>query len=278
MILMIKELCCSILISLFLPVTLWAQGLKPVTNEAFIRGERLKYKVYYDSQLTGKIIAGFATAEVKFENKQINGRNTYHLIGSGKTKGAFNLIFKVDDRFESYVDEEYLIPWTFIRHTHEGDYRYDDEVIFNQFTGSYSSTRKTRSIPPGTQDLLSTIYAARTYDLSNSLPGETFPITFLLDDSVYVSMIRFIRHEEVILDLGTFNCLRFQPMVVTGNVFSQPYPMDVWITNDQNHIPVLIKSGVIIGSVKLELIEYKGLASPLTSLIPPQQKGKRNKK
>jgi hypothetical protein len=56
-------------------------------------------------------------------------------------------------------------------------------------------------------------------------------------------------------------------MVATGYVFSQPYPMDVWITDDQNRIPVLAKSDVTIGSVKLELIEYKGLANPVTSLV-----------
>jgi hypothetical protein len=43
--------------------------------------------------------------------------------------------------------------------------------------------------------------------------------------------------------------------------------MDIWISDDQNRIPVLAKSAVIVGSVKLELIDYKGLANPVTSLI-----------
>ena len=71
----------------------------------------------------------------------------------------------------------------------------------------------------------------------------------------------------MITELGTFRCLRFKPMVATGNVFSQPYPMDVWVTDDKNHLPVLAKSVVIVGSVKLELISYSGLANPLTSLV-----------
>lgn len=261
-------------------ISLISQELIPIRNQAFTDGEYLKYRVYYDSYLTGKVTAGVVRAEVKFENKQINGRETYHLIGTGKTMGAFSLFFKVDDRFESFVDREFLVPWRFIRQTKEGDYEYHDDVKFNQFTGTYSSTRKNMSMPIGTQDLISSIYVARTIDLSNARPGNDFPITFLLDDSIYVSVIRFIGKEDLMLELGTFRCLRFQPLVVTGNVFSQPYPMDIWITDDTNHLPLLIKSAVIIGSVKLELVEYKRLANPLTSMIEPpeQEKAKRNRK
>ncbi|MBL7138390.1 MAG: DUF3108 domain-containing protein [Bacteroidales bacterium] len=261
-----------------LPLTVFSQELTPIRNEAFTHGEYLEYSVYYDSYITGKVTAGIATAEVKFESKEVNGRQTYHLIGTGKTKGAFNLFFKVEDRFESFVDRELLVPWKFIRRTKEGDYEYDDDVKFNQFTGSYSSTRKNKSMPKGTQDLISALYIARTYDISNAQPGDDFPITFLLDDSIYVSVIRYMGSEDVIVELGTFRCLRFQPLVVAGNIFSQPYPMDVWITDDKNHIPLLIKSAVIIGSVKLELSEYKGLANPFTSMIAPKEKEKSRKK
>ncbi|MBE0646640.1 MAG: DUF3108 domain-containing protein [Bacteroidales bacterium] len=250
----------------------------PVKNEAFTHGEYLEYSVYYDSYITGKVTAGVAIAEVKFESQEVNGRQTYHLVGTGKTKGAFSLFFKVNDRFESFLDRELLIPWKFIRHTKEGDYAYDDEVKFNQFTGTYSSTRKNRAMPKGTQDLISSLYVARTYDMSNAQPGDDFPITFLLDDSIYVSVIRYMGKEDVNLELGTFRCIKFQPLVVTGNIFSQPYPMDIWITDDKNHIPLLIKSAVIIGSVKLELTEYKGLANPLTSMIAPPETEQRRKR
>ncbi|MFC2101458.1 DUF3108 domain-containing protein [Bacteroidota bacterium] len=257
---------------------LFSQELAPVKNEAFTHGEYLEYRVYYDSYVTGKVTAGIAIAEVKFESQEVNGRPTYHLIGTGRTKGAFNLFYKVDDRFESFVDRELLIPWKFTRRTKEGDYEYDDDVKFNQFTGTYSSTRKNRTMPKGTQDLISSLYVARTYDISNAEPGDDFPINFLLDDSIYFSVIRYIGKEDVKLELGTFRCLRFQPLVVTGNVFSQPYPMDIWITDDKNHIPLLIKSAVIIGSVKLELTEYKGLANPLTSMIAPSESRKIRKR
>jgi hypothetical protein len=244
-----------------------AQSLVPVKNMAFIRGEKLKFKAYYDSFITGKVSAGTATLEVKFEDKKIDGRSTYHIVGEGKSKGAFNFFYKVNDLFETYMDEEYLVPWLFIRNTHEGSYSVDDEVRFNQYSGNFSSHKANKKMKTGTHDIFSAFFYCRTLDFSNLKIGERFPVNFVLDDSVYISLIEFIGREDVKTDLGTFHCLKFKPMVATGNVFSQPYPMDIWVSDDKNRIPILAKSAVVVGSVKLELIEYKGLANPVTSLV-----------
>jgi hypothetical protein len=165
------------------------------------------------------------------------------------------------------MDEEYLVPWLFIRNTHEGKYTVDDEVRFNQYSGNFSSHKTNKKMKTGTHDILSAFYYCRTLDFSNLKVGDRFPVNFYLDDSIYVSLIEFAGREGVQTDFGKFRCLRFKPMVATGNVFSQPYPMDIWVSDDQNRIPILARSAVIVGSVKLELTDYKGLANPITSLI-----------
>jgi hypothetical protein len=53
--------------------------------------------------------------------------------------------------------------------------------------------------------------------------------------------------------------------VAVGEVFADPYPMEMWVTDDKNKIPVLMKSAVFIGSVKIELVEYRGLKWPFGS-------------
>ncbi len=242
--------------------TVHAQELKPAGNASFTYGEKLVFTVYYDSYITGKVTAGSGSLEVSREAVEIGGRKTYHIVGEGKSKGAFNLFFKVNDRFESWVDEEYLVPWKFKRDTHEGGYEYKDEVKFNQLTGSYSSSRANKIMPVGTHDIISAYFHARNFDFSAMKPGDIYPLNFILDDSLYTSAIKFIDRETVTTELGTFHCLHFKPMVVTGAVFSQPYPMDLWISDDKNHIPVLAKSAVIVGSVKMELVKYQGLKNP----------------
>ena len=52
-----------------------------------------------------------------------------------------------------------------------------------------------------------------------------------------------------------------------GEVFDEDYPMTLWVSDDKNHIPLMLESEVIIGSVKIELIEYKNLNNPLSSRL-----------
>ena len=255
--------------SLFILHCLWP-GAEEVENDAFVRGEQFTFRAYYDSFLTGKVTAGVASLEIDPAEKEINGRVSYHVTGEGRSKGAFNLFFKVEDSFESFIDEEYIVPWYFIRRTREGSFRKNDEVRFNQLASSVSSSTANKKMPLGTQDIISAFYFARTLDFSGAKAGDDFTINYFLDDSVYIAVIRFEGPEEIHIGLGTFRCLKFKPMLAKGKVFSQPYAMDVWITNDKNHIPVLAKSAVIVGSVKLELTGYRNLANPVTSMISKQ--------
>ena len=261
----------TVITTLFVATSAFSQTLRSVTNNAFKRGEELRYKVYYDAILTGQVIAGEADLEVKDENKQIANRNTYHIVGLGLTKGTFNLFYKVVDRYESYVDEEALVPWVFIRRVNEGGYKISQDVTFNQFTNVATSVNNNNnkttytSVSANIQDIISMFYYARTIDFSNAYAGEVFPVPFFIDDTVYSSNIIYEGKESITIGLGTFNAIKFKPSVATGNVFSQEYPIEMWVTDDANHVPIFAQSAVIVGTVKLELIKYSGLANALTS-------------
>jgi len=249
-----------------IPVS-YAQPLRKIENQAFTHGEKLTFRVYYQSLLTGKVTAGEASLEVKDSPVTKSGRDTYHIVGAGQSKGAFNLFFKVDDRFETFIDREAIIPWYFIRRTREGGYKKDDEVTFRQNNGLAISRNAVKKIPVNTQDILSVFYYARTLDISDVKPNESFPLSFYLDDSLYVSKIVFLGREQLKTELGTFNCLKFKPMVIKGEVFSEPYPMELFITDDLNRLPVMVKSAVIVGSVKMELVGYEGVRNPVTARV-----------
>ena len=67
--------------------------------------------------------------------------------------------------------------------------------------------------------------------------------------------------------LGKFRCLKFKPMVAQGEIFQEPYPMTLWVTDDRNKAPVLAKSMVIVGSVKIELVKIEGLKYPMEAKL-----------
>ena len=249
-------------------ISVFAQSYRSVSNTAFVRGEKLTFRVAFNSALTGSITGGKATLEVKKDNKIINNRNTYYVVGEGKTTGFIELFYKIHDRFESYFDEEALISWKFTRRTRENDYKKDDLVIFRQHDRLAVSMTKVVKVPANVQDILSAFYYARTLDISGLKPGGIIEVPFFLDDSVYYSKVIFKGRETVKTKLGKFRCIAFSPMVATGYAFDDPYPITVWISDDANRMPVLIESEQSVGRARVELISYSGLANPVTAMLP----------
>ncbi len=240
---------------------------RKIDNRAFDVGEKLRFKVYYQSFLTGKVNAGTATLEVKNTNRKFHRREVFHIVGNGKSNPAFDMFFKVRDRYETYMDKDALIPHLFIRRTREGGYTKNDDVYFDHENGIATSSRTTKSITPNIQDIISAVYYMRTINFDDARVGQNFSVDFFLDDSAYVSVIQFVGREVVEIELGIFHCLAFKPMVATGEVFSNPYPMKLWVTDDKNKLPILAKSEVIVGSVVMELTDFSGLSNPVEAKI-----------
>jgi len=246
----------------------FTQNYRTVHNSAFVRGEKLTFRIAFNSAVTGSITGGKATLEVKNENKLFGTRSTYHVVGEGWTTGFIEVFYKVKDRLESYFDENALIAWQFSRQTRENSYKKDDIVTFRQKDRMAVSLAKIVTVPANSQDIISAFYYARTLDIANYKSGATIEIPFFLDDSVYRSKVIFKGTEVVKTKMGKFRCVAFRPMVATGNVFDNPYPITVWITDDANRLPILIESELAVGRARVELISYSGLANPMLSKLP----------
>ena len=244
-------------------LTLGQNELRKVENETFLPGEFLKYRVFYDSWMTAWMTAGYGTTEINPKLVTTNGRETYHITVKGNSAGLFTVFFKVRDRFESFVDQEGFMPLKFIRRTREGGYVRDDDVIFDQIRHIAQSRRDTQEIPPYTHDIVSAFYYVRTLNFDTAEVNDTYYLDFFLDDSIYHSEIIFLGREWVATDFGKIYCMKFKPRVAVGEIFQEPYPMELWVSDDGNKIPVLMRSAVFIGSVKIELVDYRGLRYPL---------------
>lgn len=234
--------------------------LRSVKQDAFARGEILKYRLHY-----GAMNAGTATIEVKDEVKEIGGRKTYHVVGLGQSKGAFDWVFKVRDRYESYIDEDALAPWIFIRRVDEGGYKIDQDYIFNHFTKKVNTgSDNIFDVPDYCQDMISCFYYARTVDFSNAKEGDVFEFSGFVDKEVFPIKIKYIGKETISADIGKVRCLKFCPIVQKGRIFKKEEDLQVWITDDKNHVPIRAKASILVGSIKMDLTEYSGLANPIS--------------
>jgi hypothetical protein len=253
---MIKNYLTGIFIFL-LSSTVMAQQNK--VNNAYHAGEKLTYRVYYSSPI-GDFTAG--TAIMQAEEIIRGNTEMFHLIGTGSTKGFFDWFFKVRDRFDSYVAKQSLLPEKFIRHTNEGTFHFEDEVNFDRKSNLAYSSRDTTPIQADIHDIISSVYYLRTLSLDAFDEDSLYYISFFLDDSVYHSVLKFVMKGKVETRWGKIPCIKVAPSLVTGSVFSDKYGMSVWVTDDDNKIPIFAESKIIVGSVKMELIEYEGLKNP----------------
>jgi hypothetical protein len=236
--------------------------LPVVNNQAFKRGEMLTFRMHY-----GIIEAGVATLGITDEAKEVAGRKTMHVVGIGESRGAFDFFYKVRDRYETYIDEQAMVPWIFLRHVNEGGYRIDQSYVFNHYSDKVNvGGNETYDIEPNMQDMLSSFYAARNLDLGGVKPGETFSMNCFMDKEKWPLIVKFIGRETITTDLGTFKCLKYRPVVQKGRVFKHEEDVNIWITDDKNHIPVLGQADVLVGSIKAELMQYKGLANPVSKV------------
>lgn len=252
-----------------------AQKNCSVENNSFKAGEQFNYKIFYNWGALW-MEAGEASFSV-FLNK-LNGRSVYHFVGLGATYPKYDWFFKVRDKYESYADTTTLKPIRFIREAREGGSYLHDDYIFNQKKNKvYTSSKRNRkpskldsiNITSCTNDVMTAIFYARCLDFSKYKPKDTIPITFVLDGEVFPSYIRYLGKENIKSDLlGTVRCIKFSPKLIEGTIFKGGEGMVVWVTDDENKMPVYVETPIIVGTIKVRLYKYEGLKNEINCIVP----------
>lgn len=235
-----------------------------IRNISFGNGEHLYFKVFYN---VGRVWVGAGEATFDVKQEVMDNHSVYHIIGDGKTFKSYDWIFKVRDRYETFLDMRTLLPVRFIRNVNEGGYKIYNNVAFNQEIGKAASTNGTFNVPRCIQDVLSAIYYARNIDYSKYQPGAKIPFTMFLDDQVYTLYIRYVGKERIETKYGVFNAIRIVPLLIEGTIFKGGEKMNIWVTDDNNHLPVRVDSPILVGSIKVDLMGFSNLRNSLTSLI-----------
>ncbi|MEO8733094.1 MAG: DUF3108 domain-containing protein, partial [Flavobacteriales bacterium] len=169
--------------------------------------------------------------------------------------------------YETRFDQEGVFPWVFTRRVSEGGYTISQDYLFLQHRHTVTTQeKKSFTVPANVQDMLSAFYYARTIDYSQAQQGQEFEIPCFMDNKEWTLRMKYIGTETIKLRNGKYRCLRFQPVVQEGRVFKGNDDLNVWITDDANHIPVLAEAKVLVGSIKMELTDYSGLANPIAKL------------
>ncbi len=233
-------------------------------NTSFKEGEKVLFRVYYNANPVW-MHAGDATFTVASE--LLDKKKVYHITGEGKTKKSYDWFFKVDDKYETFLDQNTLLPQRFIRNVSEGGTKFRNYVTFGHSIKKAVSTNGSFDIESCTQDVLSAIYYARNIDFSKYKSGDKIPFTMFLDDQLYNLYIRYAGKEKIETKYGTFNALKFTPLLIKGTIFKGGEKMAVWVSDDANHLPLRIETPILVGSIKVDMMGYENLLQPLSALI-----------
>lgn len=228
-------------------------------NRAFGDGEKFKFRVHY-----GLVTAGYATLEVK--NASLKGEEVFHIKGFGETTGISKFFFKVEDNYQSYVDKKTDVPYRFIRKIDEGGYTKDIQIDFDYnrnvavVNNKKHNTVEDISLPMDPQDMVSAFYYLRNHiDIKTIKEGDVVDMNMFFDRGTHKFRLKFLGRETLKTNFGKVPCLIFRPYVEAGRVFKEKESLTVWVTDDENKMPLLIQADLAVGSLKATLTEYRGL-------------------
>ena len=111
--------------------------------------------------------------------------------------------------------------------------------------------------------MLSAFYYARSNDASKLKKGSSIPISIFLDHEIFEFKLKYLGVETLKTKWGKMECLKFQPEVQSGRVFKEKEGITLWVSNDQNKIPVRMQAELSVGSIKMDLSEYKNTMVPV---------------
>lgn len=219
-------------------------------------GEKMFYRVAFNSMLTGNLKAGEVVVEVKKSDLKFSEDKVYHAVVNGSTSGLIELFYKVNDRFESHISEETNLPYLFIRDISENKYKKYEKIIFDRKKQVALSGDKVVPVPHNVLDLVTMFFFIRnSFDFDDVL-GNDIKVPLFFDNKVSDMTIKFLGTQDVKTKFGKFNCIVVKPMVLVGDTFDETYPITVYVTNDSRKVPVLIESKLRVGKMKIELTGY----------------------
>ncbi|MFH1690538.1 MAG: DUF3108 domain-containing protein [Candidatus Eisenbacteria bacterium] len=220
-------------------------------------GEKLTFEIKYGFVSAGTAIMGIPRTVME------RGHECYHIVSLAESNPFFSVFFTVRDVAESFMDVRELIPRRFEKRLREGDFRAHDMVLFDheRHVALYPS-KGDRLVPisANTQDILSSLYYVRMMELE---VGRSVFIDNHADKKNYPLEIKVLRRERINVPAGQFDCIVVEPVMRGAGLFSQKGKLTVWLTDNEVHIPVLMKTKVMIGSISAVLtdVDYADVAS-----------------
>ena len=225
---------------------------------SWLQGETLIYRVSW-----GIITAGTASLETKVNGENIELRSLAH------NNGAFKSIYPVADTIFSSVHRESFLPTYFKKIIHEGAYHDKSIILFDRkklkaqlsdtvFLNPEQRTIKrfndtTITIFGNERCILSAFYYVRGLNFDKN---KKLYFSAVSGKKRYDLQVVIHGRERINTKFGYKNCIKLEPILKEDSLFKSVGRLFIWLTDDAERLPVLMRSEIKVGSIKAELIDY----------------------
>ncbi len=250
-----------------------------IREAPFGGGEELVYNVSYRAALIPPIT--MMRVSIRTLDEMQGGVPQYHIIGNGHTTGSVKGIFELNDTYHSWLDAETLLPSRTTSDIRESNYTLTTTYTYDWDAMSVSNVRRNPKWDgprtatfelPSTQcgDALSLLYRLRAVDVSGLVAGQGHKLDLVLSEDAKPITLRFLGRETVrVRRIGTYRALKFTCTMATsdGSTYEEGMTLTAWISDDENHIPLMLESPVRIGRVSVTLASESQILRALSSRV-----------
>ena len=239
--------------------------------KAFQAGEKLVFTASYNMSglMTDLAQLTMQTSKIKTKNNTL-----LKLKCTASTYSKWDSFFKIRDLYESYVNPKTLTHYLYKREIDEGGHYKFVKYNFNHRTKTVKSFRRQKSknfesgfwdresqvkISHGTKDLVTTLYNIRNLDIHKAQIGSSDTFTVLFDNKESKINFTLLDIETINTKLGKKECYKLAINVSNSDVLKGKNSNLLWLTADENKIPVYAKFKIAVGSGELKIQSATGL-------------------
>ncbi len=234
-------------------------------NNAIASGEKLTYTAAYN--MSG-ILTDLAEVTMETSSVKTSKATLLRLKCKAVTYSKWDHFFKIRDLYESYVNPKTLTPYLYKRDINEGSYYKYMKYTFSHKTKTVKSHLKKKNnyeekknivINSGTKDIVTTLYKVRLFDYKNMSVGTSKSFTIIFDRKEFKGQITYLGKETIQTAIGEKTCYKLAIGSSQTQVLKGKNSNFLWLTADENKIPVYGKFKIPVGNGELKIKSATGL-------------------
>ena len=184
-----------------------------------------------------------------------------------KSSSFFSIFYPIDDYFETTVEGKARLPVKYLFLQKEGDRENRKVTFYDQ--QNLSVVYQKNEEEPLAFDIDSPVHNEySSFFMLRVLPlamEEPVIVPTFADKKTHAVPVSLLKKDTIKSIFGRVPTIKVQPQLAFKGLYSKRGFPDIWLTDDDYRVPVLIKAKILIGSLSARLVEYQG-----PKAVPPE--------